>query len=61
MSWCFWWVVLFGGSFSRWFLGQVKLVVTSVFLFKMVVGSFGFQNPIFVGVKTVVGNVQTWQ
>jgi len=27
----------------------------------MVVGSFGFQNPTFVGVKTVFGNVQTGQ
>jgi len=34
-----------GGNFSGLFSGQVKLVVISICLFQMVVGSFWFQNP----------------
>ena len=41
------------------FLWQLKLAVILICVFQMVVGSFGFKNPIFVGVKTVVGIVQT--
>jgi hypothetical protein len=43
------------------FLGQVKLVVISICLFKIVVGYFGFKNSKFVGFKTVVCIVQTGQ
>jgi hypothetical protein len=32
-------------------------MVISIYLSQMVVGSFGFKNPIFVGVKPVVGIV----
>ena len=45
--------------FSEWFLGQVKLMVISICLFPMVVSSFEFQKSIFVGVKAIVGIVQT--
>jgi hypothetical protein len=61
LSWCFGWVVLFGGSFSRWFLGQVKFMVTSICLFQMVVGFFMVSKSVFVGVKTALGNVQIGQ
>jgi len=42
-------------------LGQVKLVVTSVFLFQMVVGSFGFQDLYLFGFKTLVAIMLTGQ
>jgi hypothetical protein len=37
----YWWYI------QLWFLGQVKLVVISIFLFQMVVGYFCFQKSRF--------------
>ena len=60
------WVVLLGGSFSGWFLKQVKMVVTSFCLF-LLGGCISrwvsdFSKAAFVGFKkSVVGNVQTGQ
>jgi len=55
-------VVLLGGDFSGWFLGQVKWMVFSIRLFQMAVGSFlGSKNPDLVGFKTVVGMAQAGQ